>query len=165
MWLNILIALFLTLFVYILFATRDYFNHEPIKNFSKTSIPLMKNSFNIVKLDAGKRRNKMVQSSTIKPLYLVELFQWCRDCATTFQQSYQHLFFGRFVYNVIRAKDAEKVLGSSKLITKGLVYNFIHPFLKTGLLTSSGEKWFSRRKMLTPAFHFNILKEYLEIFK
>lgn len=48
---------------------------------------------------------------------------------------------------------------------KSEIYGFLHPFLKTGLLTSNGEKWHARRRMLTPAFHFDILKEYLEVFK
>ena len=69
-------------------------------------------------------------------------------------------------YCINRAKDAEKILGaSSKHLSKGFVYNFLHPFLKTGLLTSDGEKWHQRRRMLTPAFHFNILREFAEIFR
>jgi cytochrome P450 len=66
---------------------------------------------------------------------------------------------------IIKAKDAEKILTSSKHLEKSGLYSFLHPFLKTGLLTSHGEKWFQRRRILTPAFHFNILKEYFEIFK
>jgi len=73
--------------------------------------------------------------------------------------------FGNTDYFIIKAKDAEKVLSSSKHLEKGLIYDLLHPFLKTGLLTSAGEKWHQRRRMLTPAFHFNILREFCEIFK
>ncbi|XP_028599962.2 cytochrome P450 4V2-like [Podarcis muralis] len=57
----------------------------------------------------------------------------------------------------------EVVLSSSKHITKSDPYKFLHPWLGTGLLTSTGGKWRSRRKMLTPTFHFTILEDFLEV--
>ncbi|XP_039304256.1 cytochrome P450 4C1 isoform X2 [Solenopsis invicta] len=59
--------------------------------------------------------------------------------------------------------DLEVILNSTKHINKSVVYNLLHPWLGTGLLTSGGSKWQSRRKILTPAFHFNILQQFVEI--
>ena len=39
----------------------------------------------------------------------------------------------------------------------------LKPWLNEGLLTSSSDKWRSRRKLLTPTFHFNILEQFLPI--
>ncbi|KAJ6668615.1 hypothetical protein lerEdw1_012097 [Lerista edwardsae] len=61
------------------------------------------------------------------------------------------------------AETVEVVLSSSKHITKPYVYRFLEPWLGTGLLTSAGSKWRSRRKMLTPTFHFTILSDFLEV--
>jgi len=42
---------------------------------------------------------------------------------------------------------ARLVLGPSGPLTKSSIYKFIHPWLKTGLLTSGGNKWKARRKL------------------
>nr|XP_054774216.1 cytochrome P450 4V2-like isoform X2 [Lytechinus pictus] len=63
-----------------------------------------------------------------------------------------------------KAKHMEVVLNSTRHIRKGYLYKFLEPWLGLGLLTSSGQKWFHRRKLLTPTFHFSILQSFLDVF-
>ncbi|XP_050502863.1 cytochrome P450 4C1-like [Diabrotica virgifera virgifera] len=62
---------------------------------------------------------------------------------------------------VMHPEDVELVVNNSKHNDKSLIYSFLHDWLGTGLLTSGGTKWNKRRKILTPAFHFNILQEFV----
>ncbi|KAF2895444.1 hypothetical protein ILUMI_10731 [Ignelater luminosus] len=58
----------------------------------------------------------------------------------------------------------EFVMGSTKIIDKASNYSFLHSWLGRGLLTSEGAKWQKHRKILTPAFHFKILEQFIEVF-
>ncbi|KFO28941.1 leukotriene-B4 omega-hydroxylase 3 isoform X1 [Fukomys damarensis] len=44
-------------------------------------------------------------------------------------------------------------------------YNFLKPWLGDGLLLIAGHKWSHRRRLLTPSFHFHVLKPYVKIFR
>lgn len=57
------------------------------------------------------------------------------------------------------------MLSSQKLITKSAEYSLLTNWLCDGLLLSSGKKWLSRRKIITPAFHFKILEDFVHIFE
>ncbi|XP_015177511.1 PREDICTED: cytochrome P450 4C1-like [Polistes dominula] len=62
---------------------------------------------------------------------------------------------------LLHPEDIEVLMKSHKHITKSIAYKLIRPWLSTGLVTSTGAKWQHRRKILTPAFHFTILKHFI----
>ena len=64
---------------------------------------------------------------------------------------------------IIGAGDVEFVVRDKTYNGKHFFYDFLHEWLGTGLLTSNGGKWQKRRKLITPAFHFNILKSFAPI--
>ncbi|KAH8277810.1 hypothetical protein KR018_007649, partial [Drosophila ironensis] len=55
------------------------------------------------------------------------------------------------------------VLSSSILTYKKDPYFLLYPWLGRGLLTSNGHQWMVKRKLITPSFHFRILKEFLQV--
>ena len=64
---------------------------------------------------------------------------------------------------VAHPESVEKLLRSSKHMKKSFVYKFLLPWIGTGLLTSWGRKWQTRRRLITPSFHFNILQDFLHV--
>ncbi|XP_076452062.1 cytochrome P450 4F12-like isoform X4 [Babylonia areolata] len=54
-------------------------------------------------------------------------------------------------------------LGESAHEPKPGMYRFGEPWLGLGLLLANGDRWARSRRLLTPAFHFDILKPYVAI--
>ncbi|CAJ0587705.1 unnamed protein product, partial [Mesorhabditis spiculigera] len=80
-------------------------------------------------------------------------------------------------HNVLRANFAHEVfvipldgeaikpiLESKEEIVKGLGYDDIREYLNNGLLVSDGKKWHTRRRLITPTFHFRHLESYVQSF-
>ncbi|CAH3155173.1 unnamed protein product [Porites lobata] len=65
---------------------------------------------------------------------------------------------------------AEILLSTSKHMGKSFDYSFLHPWLGTVipfrfLLFSDGSKWKTRRRLITPTFHFRILNDFIQVFE
>ncbi|XP_072938758.1 cytochrome P450 4C1-like [Epargyreus clarus] len=93
-----------------------------------------------------------------------ELFIFLRDMYKTFGGMTKLYAFHLRCVSVYEPDDVELILSTTRFNDKDKPYTFLKPWLSDGLLISNGSKWQHRRKMLTPAFHFNILKKYTQTF-
>ncbi|KAJ3659331.1 hypothetical protein Zmor_011021 [Zophobas morio] len=91
-------------------------------------------------------------------------FKIFRDWAKLYHQIYAMTALHFVVPCILHPDDFELILSNPKHMEKSDIYNVFHGWLGTGLLTSTGEKWLNRRRILTPAFHFSILQQFVEIF-
>jgi cytochrome P450 len=63
------------------------------------------------------------------------------------------------------AEEFEAVLSDkTHNLNKSREYDQLKPWLGNGLLTSRVSLWRPRRKLLTPTFHYDILKEFVDVF-
>ncbi|KAG8191698.1 hypothetical protein JTE90_016485 [Oedothorax gibbosus] len=80
----------------------------------------------------------------------------------------EDLFFFWFGFHpiVIASKpdSIQAVLTDSSLLDKSILYKFIHPILGNGLLTSDGDKWKPRRRLLNPSFRAHVVQEFIPDF-
>ncbi|KAL2078541.1 hypothetical protein ACEWY4_026226 [Coilia grayii] len=86
-------------------------------------------------------------------------------------RTYRHScawFLGPF-YDMVRLFHPDYIkpllLASASVTIKDeLFYGLMRPWLGQSLLLSNGEQWSRQRRLLTPAFHFDILRSYVVIF-
>ncbi|XP_077983205.1 leukotriene-B4 omega-hydroxylase 3-like [Glandiceps talaboti] len=83
-----------------------------------------------------------------------------KDCEHGFQ-----LWVGPFMCCIvcISPSTVQPILATTEPKDE-FTYGLIKPWLGDGLLISKGNKWFRNRRLLTPGFHFDILKPYVQIF-
>ncbi|KZC13846.1 PREDICTED: cytochrome P450 4C1-like [Dufourea novaeangliae] len=93
-----------------------------------------------------------------------ELWNMVREMNRTYYPIFRLWGFTEPFLNIRHPDDLEKILGNPKSTQKSSIYNLLLPWFNTGLLTSAGRKWQERRKILTPAFHFNVLQQFADIF-
>ncbi|CAG7732543.1 unnamed protein product [Allacma fusca] len=76
------------------------------------------------------------------------------------------MYFGSSLKMLVLSSpaDFEKVATAPELINKSIFYDQMRDWLGDGLLISGGERWYTHRKLLTPAFHFKILENFQPIF-
>ena len=107
----------------------------------------------------------LLGNALIFPHDPVKFFNQLREFSRIYNKLY--VFWMTYKPTVVigRLAYAEAVLSSQEILRKSFSYNFHQEWLGTGLLTSSGNKWKSRRRAITPTFHFAILKEFVCIFE
>jgi cytochrome P450 family 4 len=94
----------------------------------------------------------------------VELVKIIQSWISNYGDYFQLWLANDFTYYTHNPKDIEVILTSPKLIAKADEYDYMKPWLGTGLLIARSEKWHARRKVITPTFHFKILEQFVEVF-
>ncbi|CAH0592587.1 unnamed protein product [Chrysodeixis includens] len=90
----------------------------------------------------------------------VELMKLGRTFAKKWNGIYRVWIYPHAAVAIYNPEDIEVIMSNMKYNEKSLIYMIVKPWLRDGLLLSNGEKWQQRRKILTPAFHFNILRQF-----
>uniref|UniRef100_A0A6P7H6N8 Cytochrome P450 4C1-like n=1 Tax=Diabrotica virgifera virgifera TaxID=50390 RepID=A0A6P7H6N8_DIAVI len=93
-----------------------------------------------------------------------QIFQRDRALSKTYFPIYKKYAFGMAMVNLIDPGDIQLVLSNSKHNQKSVVYRLFEDWLGIGVLTSNGDTWHRRRKLLNSAFQFNMLENFLYIF-
>ncbi|XP_023218008.1 cytochrome P450 4c21-like [Centruroides sculpturatus] len=121
----------------------------------------------VIYLLGKKWRNRRKQQVNYPSSSASEVITQLLSCACLIfiEEKLMKISWGGYNYIVLSHPEvAQEVLKNNTVINKDWIYNILHPWLGTGLFTSSNDKWRHRRKLLTPAFHFRILEDFQRIF-
>uniref|UniRef100_A0A673WZV6 aromatase n=1 Tax=Salmo trutta TaxID=8032 RepID=A0A673WZV6_SALTR len=90
---------------------------------------------------------------------MYKVVKWGESYPLAFQ-----MWFGPFVSILnIHHPDYVKTILASTEPKDDLSYRFLIPWIGDGLLVSGGQKWFRHRRLLTPGFHYDVLKPYVKM--
>ncbi|KAI8115355.1 putative cytochrome P450 4d14 [Lucilia cuprina] len=103
-------------------------------------------------------------SLDIKHVNTENMIDFVQQCKEKYGKIYRLWVLHQVSVFVLDVKYLEVIFGSQQMIKKSQLYDFIAGWLGRGLLLSWGKKWHSRRKIITPTFHFKILEQFVEIF-
>nr|AHL88991.1 cytochrome p450 4EC1 [Brachionus koreanus] len=94
-----------------------------------------------------------------------ELYDYFLELSDGFKnEPFWCLWIGTIPIAIIHHCDiVDAFFTTSQHTKKSWQYNLVHPWLGSGLLISEGDKWYSRRRLLTKAYHFEILEKFNEI--
>uniref|UniRef100_A0A0C9R7T7 CYP4C1_7 protein n=3 Tax=Fopius arisanus TaxID=64838 RepID=A0A0C9R7T7_9HYME len=145
-----LAALILSLPIIILFIF-DFYLHHDRRGFLVDKIP-------------GPKTFPLLGNSLDVNVPPEQLWNFFRDSGRNYYPVYKFWVLNWPVINIRHPDDLEIFLSSNKMIEKSLFYDLLRSWLNDGLLTSKGDKWRGRRKILTSAFHFNVLDEFVDTF-
>ncbi|XP_044262813.1 cytochrome P450 4C1-like [Tribolium madens] len=102
----------------------------------------------------------------MRPLHgtSAQIFNVLRKWGLEYYPIYKLWLFFVSVANIMSPEDLALILPDMKHSKKSKAYDLINKWLGKGLLTSYGTHWQVRRKILTPAFHFSILQDFILTF-
>lgn len=111
------------------------------------------------------KRNKFLLKKKLKLKYIIDLMGSMDKTIGRYGEFFRVWHGHKLFFWATDPKIIELILSNStKYLAKNTEYDFIVPWLGYGLLLSSGKKWHRRRKIITPAFHFKILENFINIF-
>ncbi|XP_078527775.1 cytochrome P450 4B1-like [Lissotriton helveticus] len=86
------------------------------------------------------------------------------DCWANQYPSIFPVWFGNFLPMLfISHPDYAKAISGRGDPKVDMSIRFLTPWIGNGLLLLDGQKWFKHRRLLTPGFHYDVLKPYVEL--